>query len=85
MTPFLSFVSLYARIRIYVLDSPAVGVALEPNCGQYIVREAPIFNEDTTYRFAEGRPRIRVYTSINSRFILEDLISKLQLLYGDIT
>lgn len=63
-------------------DSPAVGVVLEPNCGTYEYRVAPIFNEDTTYRFEENRPRIRVYTSINSRFILEDFISKLQLLYG---
>lgn len=63
-------------------DSPAVGVALEPNCGQYVYREAPVFEEDTTYRFEEGRPLIRVYTSINSRFILEDFISKLELMYG---
>lgn len=64
-------------------DSPAVGVALDPNCGQYVYREAPIFNEDTTYRFEAGRPMIRVYTSINSRFILEDFISKLEILYGE--
>ncbi|MBQ8597369.1 MAG: nucleoside hydrolase [Lachnospiraceae bacterium] len=64
-------------------DSPAVGVALEPNCGQYVYREAPIFEEDTTYRFEEGRPMIRVYTSVNSRFILEDFIGKLELVYGD--
>lgn len=64
-------------------DSPAVGVALDPNCGQYEYREAPIFNEDTTYSFEPGRPMIRVYTSINSRFILEDLIGKLELVYGD--
>ena len=63
-------------------DSPAVGVALDPNCGQYTYREAPVFEEDTTYRFEAGRPMIRVYTSINSRFILEDFIAKLQLLYG---
>lgn len=63
-------------------DSPAVGVALEQNCGQYVYREAPIINEDTTYRFEAGRPMIRVYTSINSRFILEDFISKLEILYG---
>ena len=63
-------------------DSPAVGVALDPNCGKYIYREAPIFNEDTTYRFEPGRPMIRVYTSINSRFILEDFIAKLELVYG---
>lgn len=64
-------------------DSPAVGVVLEPNCGSYVYREAPIFNEDTTYRFETGRPKIRVYTSINSRFIIEDFICKLQLLYGE--
>lgn len=64
-------------------DSPAVGVALDPNCGQYVYREAPIFNEDTTYRFEAGRPMIRVYTAINSRFILEDFISKLEILYGE--
>lgn len=63
-------------------DSPAVGVALDPNCGQYVYREAPIFEEDTTYRFEAGRPMIRVYTSINSRFILEDFICKLELIYG---
>lgn len=63
-------------------DSPAVGVALEPNCGQYVYREAPIFEEDTTYRFEAGRPMIKVYTSINSRFILEDFICKLELIYG---
>lgn len=63
-------------------DSPAVGVALEPNCGQYTYREAPVFEEDTTYRFETGRPMIRVYTSINSGFILEDMIAKLELVYG---
>jgi inosine-uridine nucleoside N-ribohydrolase len=64
-------------------DSPAVGVVLEPNCGSYVYREAPILNDDTSYRFEVGRPKIRVYTSINSRFIIEDFISKLQLLYGN--
>ncbi len=63
-------------------DSPAVGVVLEPNCGSFVYREAPIVEEDTSYRFEEGRPKIRVYTSINSRFILEDFIGKLEILYG---
>lgn len=63
-------------------DNPAVGLALEPNCGQHIMREAPLLNEDTSYRFEPGRPLIRVYTSINSRFILEDLMCKLELCYG---
>ncbi|MGE5612885.1 MAG: nucleoside hydrolase [Bacillota bacterium] len=64
-------------------DSPAVGVALDQSCGKYKYCEAPIFNEDTSYRFESGRPLIRVYTSIDSRYILEDFICKLQLLYGE--
>ena len=63
-------------------DNPAVGVAMDQNCGRFIYREAPVFNEDTTYTFEAGRPKIRVYTSIDPRFILEDLISKLQMIYG---
>lgn len=62
-------------------DSPVVGVVLDQNCGKWEYKEAPIFNEDTTYSFEKGRPQIRVYTSINSRFILEDMIAKLELLY----
>lgn len=49
--------------------------------GEFTGRD--VFNEDTTYRFEAGRPMIRVYTSINSRFILEDFISKLEILYGE--
>ena len=63
-------------------DSPAVGVALDQNCGKYVYREAPIIKEDTTYRFEKGRAQIRVYTSINSRFILEDFFAKLEFVYG---
>ena len=62
-------------------DSPAVGVVLDPDCGKYRIAEAPIVNPDTTYRFEKGRHRIRVYTSIDSRFILEDLIARLELLF----
>lgn len=63
-------------------DSPAVGIAINPGCGQYVYREAPIFNEDTTYRFESGRPIIRVYTSIDSRYVLEDFMCKLELSYS---
>ena len=62
-------------------DSPSVGVVIEPNCGSSVYKEAPIINEDTSYCFEMGRPKIKVYTSINSRFILEDFFAKLQLLY----
>ncbi|MBO2517613.1 MAG: nucleoside hydrolase [Clostridiales bacterium] len=63
-------------------DSPAVGVALEPNCGISVRRKAPTIHADGSQHFEDDTPEIRVYTSINSRFILEDLISKLQILYG---
>ena len=63
-------------------DNPAVGVALDPDCGTFEYREAPIMNPDTSYTLEPGRPMIRVYTSINSRFILEDFIAKLELNYG---
>ncbi|NLY48989.1 MAG: nucleoside hydrolase [Clostridiales bacterium] len=66
-------------------DSPAVGVVLEPNCGSYYYREAPIYEPDTFCRSesGSGRPMIRIYRSINSRFIIEDFIAKLEILYGD--
>ena len=63
-------------------DSPAVGVTLEPNCGSFMYCKVPEVQEDTSYRYPENSPQIRVYTSINSRFIIEDFISKLQILYG---
>ena len=63
-------------------DSPAVGVVIDENCGKYEYREAPILNEDTSYTFKDGRRKIRVYNSIDSRFILEDFMSKLEIIYG---
>lgn len=64
-------------------DSPAVGVALEPNCGNWALQEAPVVNPDTTCRREPGRPLIRVYENVNSRYILEDMMCKLELLYGN--
>lgn len=64
-------------------DSSAVGIAMDPGCGTYEYIEAPIFTEETAYRFENGRPMIRIYTSVNSRFIIEDFIAKLELLYGN--
>lgn len=48
----------------------------------YHETEAPIVLDDTTNKFEKGRPKIRVYTSVDSRFILEDFIAKLEVLYG---
>lgn len=39
-------------------DSPAVGVVLEPNCGEFVYREAPITNLDTSYSWKLGRRKI---------------------------
>lgn len=60
-------------------DSPAVGVALHPSCGTFEMRRAPWINEDTTNRDNPDGKMIRVYRSIDSRYILEDFFAKLKL------
>ena len=64
-------------------DSPAIGVALNPDCGHYIEHEAPFINEDTSSSFGKGNPIIRIYIDIDSRYLLEDFFAKLSLNYGD--
>ena len=64
-------------------DSPAIGVALNPDCGHYIEHEAPFINEDTSSSFGKGNPTIRIYIDIDSRYLLEDFFAKLSLNYGD--
>ena len=64
-------------------DSPAIAVALNPDCGHYIEHEAPFINEDTSTSFGKGNPKIRIYTDIDSRYILEDFFAKLRLCYGE--
>ncbi len=63
-------------------DSPAVGVTIYPGCGRFIERQASIINEDTSYSHNPNGRMIRVYQSIDSRFILEDFFAKLALRYG---
>ncbi len=63
-------------------DSPAIAVALNPDCGHYVEHEAPYINEDTSSSFGNGNPIIRIYTDADSRYILEDFFAKLQLNYG---
>lgn len=62
-------------------DNPAIGIALDENIGTYKHVEAPVFNPDTTWRYMEDRPMIRVCTRVDSRFILEDLIARLEIEY----
>ena len=62
-------------------DSPAIVVALNPDCGHYVDHEAPFINEDTSSSFGKGNPIIRIYTDVDSRYILEDFFAKLKLNY----
>ena len=63
-------------------DSPAIAVALNPDCGHYIEHEAPFVEDDTSSSFGKGNPVIRIYTDIDSRYILEDFFAKLQINFG---
>ena len=60
-------------------DSPAIGVALNPDCGRYITTTAPDVLEDTSSAENSSNPEIRVYKDVDSRYILEDLIAKLEI------
>ena len=58
-------------------DSPAVGLALDFCIGKYVTLPAPIAAEDGKYIGAHPEHLIRVYTDVDSRFILEDMFAKL--------
>ena len=60
-------------------DSPAVALAINPGCGHYRMINAPAINEDTSSSPDPAGPLIRLYTDVDSRYILEDLIAKLEL------
>ena len=60
-------------------DSPAIAVALNPGCGTFIEEPAPYINEDTASVSKPDSPLIRIYKSVDSRYILEDFFAKLQL------
>lgn len=63
-------------------DSPAVGLALNPGCGRYRVRKAPVVDEQGHYMECEENREIRVYYKVDSRYILEDFFAKLELCFG---
>ncbi len=58
-------------------DSPAIGVIMYEDCGTWTYKPAPEFTRDMHYVHNGKYRPIRVYDSINSRFILEDLYAKL--------
>ncbi len=60
-------------------DSPAIAIAINPGCGHYKTIKAPVVSEDTSSAEDPDAPEIRLYTDVDSRYILEDLIAKLEL------
>ena len=60
-------------------DSPAIAVAINPGCGHYHIAKAPVVADDTSSIAKDDNPDIRIYTDADSRYILEDLIAKLEL------
>jgi len=60
-------------------DNPAIGLALNPGCGRYEMKDAPLADKKGNYiGKVEGR-KIRVYYRLDSRYIFEDLFAKLKL------
>lgn len=60
-------------------DSPAVGVLLEEQKGYYDIMEAPYVTDDFKYTYNGNNRKIRVYHTLNVRFILEDMFAKIEL------
>jgi len=58
-------------------DSPAVGVIMYPECGVWEWRPAPEFNAEMNYVHTGVNRPIRVYESVDQRFIHEDFFAKL--------
>ena len=60
-------------------DSPAIAIAINPGCGHYNTIKAPIVANDTSSVEDPIGRLIRQYTDVDSRYILEDFIAKLEL------
>lgn len=62
-------------------DSPAVSLLIDDQNFDYELRHAPVIRDDMGYDHPGTARQIRVYKSVDSRFIMEDLYAKLQLFY----
>ena len=60
-------------------DSPAIASAINPGCGHFKTIPAPTVADDTSSVADPNAPAIRLYTDVDSRYILEDLIAKMEL------
>lgn len=63
-------------------DEPVIGLTMDGGCGDYEYKNPPIVDESGLYiDFIKDR-KIRVYSNIDSHFILEDLFAKLKINFG---
>ena len=60
-------------------DSPAIAIAINPGCGRYEDAPAPFVEDDTASKECPDNRTIRIYFDVDSRYILEDFIAKLEL------
>ena len=64
-------------------DSPAVGIAINQMCGRFEMAPAPHVEEDTSSSERPNNRMIRIYKDVDSRYILEDFIAKLEFFSRD--
>ena len=62
-------------------DSPTIGLLLNPHEYGYEVHPAPQYSKEMYYIHTENNRPIRIYSKMDSRFLLEDFYSKLALNY----
>ena len=60
-------------------DSGAIGVLLEEQKSYYQEIIAPIFDEEHHYIYNQKNRKIRVYQPLNNYFVIEDMLSKIEL------
>lgn len=60
-------------------DSPSVAIAASPGCGIAHMERVRTVLADTSYGEVMEDKQIRVYDAVDSRYVLEDLIAKLEL------
>lgn len=63
-------------------DSPAPAIAMNPDCGRYEYVPGPHVEDDTSSSECPTNPIVRIYKDVDSRYILEDFIAKLELFTG---
>ena len=64
-------------------DNPSVAVVIDDCAGRSLWENAWLIDPDTNYVEELPDRKIRIYHTMNSHFVLEDLFAKLQLNFGE--